>query len=109
MGKEVELKLEVPARAIGRLKRLRTLHRDGRAQEKDLVSVYFDTAKHKLRKHGMSLRVRHIGDKRVQTDKANGQSAAGLFSRSEWKRRIDRDTPDLRATRGTALGVLMSK
>lgn len=109
MGKEVELKLEVPPRAIGRLKRLRTLHRHGRAQEKDLVSVYFDTAKHKLRKHGMSLRVRHIGDKRVQTVKANGQSAAGLFSRNEWEKRIDRDTPDLRAARGTALGGLMSK
>jgi inorganic triphosphatase YgiF len=109
MGKEVELKLEVPPRAIGRLKRLRTLHRDGRAQEKDLVSVYFDTAKHKLRKHGMSLRVRHIGDKRVQTVKANGHSAAGLFSRSEWEKRINRDTPDLRAARGTALHGLMSK
>jgi len=109
MGKEVELKLEVPSRAIGRLKRLRTRHRDGRAQEKDLVSVYFDTAKHKLRKHGMSLRVRHIGDKRVQTIKANRQSAAGLFSRSEWEKRIDRDTPDLSATHNTALDGLMSE
>jgi triphosphatase len=109
MGKEVELKLEVPPRAIGRLRHLRALYRGGRAQEKDLVSVYFDTATHKLRRHGLSLRVRHIGDKRVQTVKANGQSAAGLFSRSEWERPIDRDTPDLHAARRTALGALMSK
>jgi triphosphatase len=108
MSKEVELKLEVPPRAIGRLKRLRTLHRNGRAQEKDLVSVYFDTAEHELRRQGVSLRVRHIGDKRVQTVKANGQSAAGLFSRSEWEKPIDRDTPDLSAARA-ALNGLMSK
>ena len=109
MGQEVELKLEVPPRAIARLKRLRGLHRNGRTQEKDLVSVYFDTAEHTLRQHGMSLRVRHIGDKRVQTVKANGQSAAGLFNRSEWEKRIDSDTPDLRAASRTALGGLMSR
>src|SRR5580704_5315212 len=110
MGQEVELKLEVPPRAIGRLKRLRALHRNGRTQEKDLVSVYFDTAEHTLRRHGMSLRVRHIGDKRVQTvKKANGHCAAGLFNRSEWEKRIDSDTPDLRAASRTALGAVMSR
>ena len=109
MRREVELKLEVPPRAIGRLKRLRALHRNGRTQEKDLVSVYFDTAEHTLRRHGMSLRVRHIGDKRVQTVKANGHCAAGLFSRSEWEKRIDGDTPDLRAASRTALGAVMSR
>ncbi len=109
LGKEIELKLEVAPRAIGRLKRLRKLHRNGRAQEKDLVSVYFDTATHKLRRHGMSLRVRHIGDKRVQTVKANGPSAAGLFNRSEWEKRISGDAPDLRAARRTALGKLLSE
>jgi inorganic triphosphatase YgiF len=109
MGQEVELKLEVPPRAIARLKRLRTLHRHGRAEEKDLVSVYFDTAGHTLRRHGMSLRVRHIGDKRVQTVKANGQNAAGLFNRSEWEKRIHSDTPDLRAASRTALGGLVTR
>ncbi|HLH92934.1 MAG TPA: CHAD domain-containing protein [Xanthobacteraceae bacterium] len=109
MGQEVELKLEVPPRAIARLKRLRTLHRQGRPQEKDLVSVYFDTAEHTLRRHGMSLRVRHIGDKRVQTVKANGQNAAGLYSRNEWEKRIHSDTPDLRAASRTALAGLMSR
>ena len=109
MGQEVELKLEVPPRAIARLKRLHTLNRHGRPQEKDLVSVYFDTAEHTLRRHGMSLRVRHIGDKRVQTVKANGQCGAGLFNRSEWEKRIDSDTPDLRAASRTALAGLMNR
>jgi inorganic triphosphatase YgiF len=81
----------------------------GKSQVSDLVSVYFDTAKHKLRKHGMSLRVRHIGEKRVQTVKADRQSAAGLFQRHEWEAPIASDTPDLRAARHTALDRLDGK
>jgi len=107
MGQEVELKLEVPPKTIGKLKRMRSLRRgNGHARDKELVSVYFDTAKHKLRKHGMSLRVRHIGDARVQTVKANRQSAAGLFQRHEWEAPIKSDTPDLRKVRRTALDGL---
>jgi inorganic triphosphatase YgiF len=109
MGHEVELKLEVPPKTIGTLKRMRSLRRgNGHARDKQLVSVYFDTAKHELRKHGMSLRVRHIGEQRVQTVKANGQSAAGLFQRHEWETPIESDTPDLRAVRHTALDGLFS-
>ena len=111
MPKEIEFKFEVPPRAIQKLRRLRALrHADGgRIREEDLVSVYFDTPRHKLRKHGISLRVRHIGDKRIQTIKANGQSAAGLFSRDEWEKPINRDTPDLRAVRHTPLRALLTK
>jgi triphosphatase len=108
MGQEIELKLEVPTGAIEHLKRLRGLRGHARARETDLVSVYFDTAKHKLRRAGMSLRVRHIGDKRVQTVKANGAGVAGLFNRNEWEKRIAGDTPDLRAVRRTALGEVMT-
>jgi inorganic triphosphatase YgiF len=114
MGQEVELKLEVPPRTIEKLKRMRSLwrgngHARDKMRDKDLVSVYFDTAGHKLRKHGMSLRVRHIGDARVQTVKANRQSAAGLFQRHEWEAPIASDTPDLRAARHTALDGLTGK
>lgn len=111
MPSEVELKLEVPPNGMRKLRRLRSL-RNGMsepAQEKELVSVYFDTAKHKLRRKGLSLRVRHIGDKRVQTLKANGEWAAGLSRRDEWETSIKRDTPDLRAARRTGLAPLRSK
>src|SRR5215831_15050303 len=110
MGQEVELKLEVPPRAIEKLRRMRSLRRgNGHAAEKKLVSVYFDTANHKLRKHGMSLRVRHIGEQRVQTVKVNGPSAAGLFQRHEWETPIESDTPDLGAVRRSALNGFKSK
>jgi inorganic triphosphatase YgiF len=109
MGHEIELKLEVPPKTIRALKRMRSLRRNGHPRDKDLVSVYFDTAKHKLRKHGMSLRVRHAGDARVQTVKADRESAAGLFQRHEWEAPIASDTPDLRAARHTALDRLNGK
>ena len=110
MGKEVELKFEVPPGGARHLAGLPALRRNGGpAQEKNLVSVYFDTPKRKLQKHGLSLRVRHIGDKRVQTIKANGDAAAGLFSRGEWEKAITSDTPDLRAARHSPLGSLLTR
>ena len=36
------------------------------------MSVYFDTDKHKLRKKGLMLRVRRIGNRYIQTIKATG-------------------------------------
>ena len=108
MAPDVELKLEVPPRGSRKLERMR----DGlarRARRQDLVSVYFDTARHKLHKHGLSLRVRHIGNKRIQILKANGQWAAGLARRDEWEKPIERDRPDLRAFRHTPLAPLLGK
>ena len=64
MGKEIELKLEVPPQELRRLKGWRTLSRKG-AGEQDLASVYFDTPKHKLGRNGISLRIRRNG-KNVQ-------------------------------------------
>ena len=66
MGKEIELKLEVPPQELRRLKGWRTLSRKG-AGEQDLASVYFDTPKHKLGRNGISLRIRRNGKKRLQT------------------------------------------
>ena len=60
MGQEVELKLEVPPKTIGKLRRMRSLRRrNGHARDKDLVSVYFDTADLRLaRNGGITLRYR---------------------------------------------------
>lgn len=44
----------------------------GEDEEKDLVSVYFDTPARDLRKAGASLRVREGGGKRIQTVKRGG-------------------------------------
>src|SRR5262249_8265291 len=60
--REIELKLEVPVEGLRKLQRsqlLRNNHLPRKVGE--LVSVYFDTRKLKLRKKGVSLRVRHVG------------------------------------------------
>ena len=108
MGNETELKFQISPKDLRRLKAARALHRsDGKpAKEENLVSVYFDTGKHKLRRKGVSLRVRHCGDKRLQTIKTEGDIP---FNRGEWEHKIHSDAPDLRAARGTALAPFLTK
>jgi triphosphatase len=106
MGKEIELKLEVPPQELRRLKGWRTLSRTG-AGEQDLASVYFDTPKHKLGRNGISLRIRRNSEKRLQTVKS--QCADGSFRRGEWENEITGDVPDLRKVQGTALEPLLTK
>jgi inorganic triphosphatase YgiF len=106
--KEVELKFELAPNGVRRLKDSSLLH--GLAQQpKDEteISVYFDTPKLKLRKKGLTLRVRRIGKRRVQTIKASGNPST--FERDEWESEIKGDNPDLRAARGTAIEPLLTK
>ena len=106
MGKEIELKLEVPPQELRRLKRWRVLSRKGPGKQ-DIASVYFDTPKHKLGRNGISLRIRRNGKKRLQTIKSQG--ADGPFRRGEWENEIKGDVPDLRKVQGTALEPLLTK
>jgi inorganic triphosphatase YgiF len=111
MGREVELKLEVPASAIDKVTRLPWLSEvsDGPMKCEKLVTVYFDTARSKLREHGLTLRVRHAGENRLQTIKALKKGARGAFGRDEWEERIAGDTPDLKLAKGTVLEPLATK
>ena len=109
MASEVELKLELSPDAIDRVAKLPWLLEiaSGPVKEEKLISVYFDTAKQKLRAHGVSLRVRHIGDKRFQTIKVEAKGVA--FGRDEWEQEIARDRPDLKVAGGTALEKVTSR
>jgi hypothetical protein len=71
--REIELKLEVPEHALARLTRSPLLQKAQRATQRPtyLVSVYYDTDTRKLRKHGLTLRVRRIGQRYVPCT-ANG-------------------------------------
>jgi inorganic triphosphatase YgiF len=107
MPKEFEIKLELPPASLPALKKI-PLIRGLRASPKRTteVSVYFDTDKRKLRKNGLLLRVRRIGDRHIQTIKASGNSR--LFERDEWEAEIAGEQPDLRLARGTALEPLVN-
>lgn len=109
MGIETEIKFEVSPGDLQKLAASRSLRpSDGQlAEHRHIVSTYFDTPNHLLKRHGISLRVRQAGKKRIQTIKtaANGVAVA----RGEWEKRIDGNEPDFRAARGTPLQRLLSK
>jgi inorganic triphosphatase YgiF len=107
-GTENELKFEVSPNDLLKLAASRSLRpADGQLPEhKYLVSTYFDTPKHVLKRNGVSLRVRQAGKKRIQTIKTANGVALG---RGEWEHELESSEPDLRAARGTALEPFLSK
>jgi inorganic triphosphatase YgiF len=106
MGSETELKFNVAPKDLRKLRTARPLHRK-RPEEKNLVSVYFDTPKHKLAKKGVSLRVRRDGNNRIQTIKTDGSK--GSIIRGEWEHKIKGDVPNLRKARDTALARVSTR
>jgi triphosphatase len=109
MGTETEIKFEVSPADLEKLAASRSLRpNDGElVRHRHLVSTYFDTPKHALRRNGISLRVRQAGKKHIQTIKTAMNGVA--IGRGEWEKRVDGNAPDLRAARGTPLQQLLSK
>jgi len=105
MAREVELKLEVDPAHAGELNSHPLFrHEPRRALQ---ISTYYDTPKGRLRRRGWILRVRHEGDRWIQTIKHSGDSA-GLFDRDEWESDVDGARPDLLAIAGTPLKALIN-
>ena len=105
MPYEIELKLSAPATAAARLPKAPWLQKliSAPVQRHRIASVYFDTRSGKLRAAGISLRVRRLGDKTVQTVKHDPKGARGVFTRQEWECEIAGDEPDLGLAKDTAL------
>ncbi|CAL8480813.1 CHAD domain-containing protein [Caballeronia sp. S22] len=96
---EKELKLQVTAGKASQIMHAPAVSRlmNGSAYSDDLVSTYFDTPDMHLRKSGASLRVRTVGEQRLQTLKLEGTITAGLFERDEFECPVNEDRPDLDA------------
>ena len=115
MHDEYELKLALSPKDLERLRRsplVRSLAYR-RAARKSLVNTYFDTPDRALQRHGMALRVRRIGERRVQTLKAparvNGVNGGnGMQHRREFETDILDDTPDLTLIEDEALQALFA-
>ena len=105
VGLEIELKLEAEPSDLESVLQA-PVFADVTFSERAQHSTYFDTGDRALRAAGLSLRVRRTGDRRVQTTKAEGTSAAGLFARPEWEREILDDTPVLEAGEGPFASLL---
>jgi len=110
-AREVELKLEVPTDSLYRLARSPLLRAARKKSPKPttLVSVYFDTDKLKLRHKGLSLRVRRIGRRHIQTIKQESGESAAVFTRDEWEHQIGGRQPDLDLAQDAALGPVFGK
>ena len=107
--KELEVKLELAPENLHALHNNPLLHDlDGDTpKRRSEISVYFDTKKHKLHKNGLLLRVRRVGNRYIQTIKAEGQSTP--FERDEWETEIAGAQPDLDLAEGTALEPLVTE
>jgi inorganic triphosphatase YgiF len=100
-----KLKLELTSGSLGAFKTIPLVRAlKTRPQRSSEVSVFFDTGKLKLRKHGLILRVRRVGDRYIQSVKATRNS--GPFEPGEWEAEVAGGQPDLRLASGTALESL---
>ena len=109
--REIELKLEVGEQVLARLTRSPLLRkaRDGTQRPASLVSVYYDTDTQKLRRHGLTLRVRRIGRRHVQTVKQESGASSALMDRSEWEYDLAGGKPDLALARNSGLESILNQ
>ena len=107
--REIELKLEVPEQALTRLTRSLRLTQVGTPRPTSLVSLYYDTDTQKLRKHGLTLRVRRIGRRYVQTIKRESDASSALKDRCEWEYDLAGGRLNLALTEDTGLASILSK
>jgi inorganic triphosphatase YgiF len=106
---ETELKFEVDAAGAKALGEHLSLSDLGQARK--LRAVYYDTPETDLRDHGLSLRVRDDGKRRIQTIKKSSPGGNG-FHREEWESVLDGGagfSPDLDAAARTPLGKFLSR
>lgn len=99
MHEEIELKLQAPPAALRSIVGsgfVRAIGAD-RPGKQHLVSTYFDTPRHTLRKDGLALRIRKLSDGFEQSVKAPVAGVAGLQTYREWNSRVPRGAPVIAA------------
>jgi inorganic triphosphatase YgiF len=108
MSLESELKFRIAKRSLTALANARMPgSKSGERTSRKLVSTYFDTPKHKLQRHGMTLRVRRTDDGSiVQTVKS---AMTRSFARGEWAADLDRPKPDISKAKDSPLAKIAGK
>jgi triphosphatase len=105
--REIEIKLITPPGSFSVVRRSLPAQSARSRKSAKFVSVYFDTDKLDLHKHGLSLRVRHNGRRHLQTIKSENGEALG--TRGEWERTVQSDLPDLEAAQDTPVAKVLGK
>ncbi|MET0179414.1 MAG: CHAD domain-containing protein [Novosphingobium sp.] len=105
---EVELKLDLGDASAEAIRQSNLL--PGETTSVRQSSTYYDTPDRALLQAGLSLRLRRTPGQCIQTIKAVGGSAAGLFTRAEWEQAVDGQHPVLAETDpiATLLGAATS-
>jgi len=95
MHDEIELKLQAPLVVLQDILESTFVSRIsvGRTRTRRLVSTYFDTPRHTLRKDGIALRIRQLDDGFEQTVKAPVHGTAALQTFREWNSRVSSKIP----------------
>lgn len=107
MNAETELKFRLAPRKLAAVLRANSANgQRGDRSEQALVSTYYDTKKQKLKRHGLTLRVRKVDGRYVQTVKAGG---SGTVTRGEWEHEVAGAKPDIKKVKNTPLADLASK
>jgi inorganic triphosphatase YgiF len=110
MGVEIELKLALPKQSLQEVQQVALLREVATsATTEQLDTVYFHTPKSKLRKNGISLRVRSNGTRRVLGVKSENGAGSDILTRGEWEAETEGPMPDLRAARRSPLQPLLTK
>lgn len=95
-GLEIELKLAVAPSDMDRLRGLSCLATTTtKPKIKTQNSIYFDTDDRRFLAAGLSLRVRRVDRKLIQTLKSAPPPGAGALVRGEWEAEISHPRPDL--------------
>jgi inorganic triphosphatase YgiF len=97
--REVELKLAVAPKVLTMLETAPWLHERaaGAPRTRRLIGTYFDTSDLRLAGQRMSLRVRQVGRRRIQTLKTAADRHSLVGGRGEWEVEIAAAQPDLAA------------
>ena len=103
MAVETELKLELDAIQVARLRRHPLWRQAQSVATRKLHSIYYDTPELDLWRAGVALRVRRVGRQWVQTIKSGGRVVAGLHEREETEHAVRTSQPDFSVLSGEAL------
>ncbi|HYC05192.1 MAG TPA: CYTH and CHAD domain-containing protein [Azospirillaceae bacterium] len=103
--REIELKLRARPEDLHRLKTAPALA-GAKSSTRTLENTYFDTPDLVLHGRGVSLRVRRVGRKLVQTLKAPTDIGETALARPEWETPVPGPAPDLSLLPAEALTVL---
>lgn len=110
MHDEIELKLQAPPVALRDILESAFVSKISveNVSTHRLVSTYFDTPRHTLRKDGIALRIRQLPDGYEQTVKAPVPGAAGLQTYTEWNSRVPDSVPVIAAIDDREVGSILT-